>query len=120
GNFDVVDYHWGTLQFYLVYAALIAGEAVGAIGSPWTTALKSGETAKLPRVYVAGRLVSVMEGVFGTIVVALLGALIAGRAAGLFAGVAYAVAPMAVMEAHYLTNDVLASVLAAASVLCVV
>src|SRR5947207_3606120 len=34
GNFDVVDYHWGTLQFYLVYAALIAGEAVGAIGSP--------------------------------------------------------------------------------------
>src|SRR5205807_1421445 len=36
-NFDVGDYHWGTLQFYVVYAALAAGEVAGAIRSPWQT-----------------------------------------------------------------------------------
>src|SRR5690348_11966058 len=28
GNFDVLDYHWGTLQFFLVYGALLGGETV--------------------------------------------------------------------------------------------
>jgi hypothetical protein len=118
GNFDVLDYHWGTLQFYLIYGTLLGGEVTGILPSPWETAFREGDIATLPKIYILGRLLSVAAGVIGTLIVVALGTLLAGRAAGLAAGVAYAVTPLAVTEAHYLTNDVVMSVFVAGSVLC--
>ncbi len=118
GNFDVLDYHWGTLQFYLIYGTLLGGEVAGILPSPWENAFRAGDIATLPKIYILGRLLSVAAGVIGTLIVLALGTLLAGRAAGLAAGVAYAVAPLAVTEAHYLTNDVVMSVFVAGSILC--
>lgn len=120
GNFDVVDYHWGTLQFFLIDGTFLAGESLGVIPAPWETAFQNGDTEAIPKLYILGRLVSVLAGVLGTLLVAVLGTLVAGRIGGLAAGAAYAVAPLAVVEAHYLTNDVVMSVFVVAAVLCAV
>ncbi|MDQ3705603.1 MAG: glycosyltransferase family 39 protein [Chloroflexota bacterium] len=117
GDFDVHDYHWGTLQHYLIYGALLLGSAAGVVPQPWEGAFRSGDTDMLPRLYILGRLVSVVAGVACTLVVIGLGAALAGRMAGLGAGVAYAFSPLAVVEAHYLTSDVTMSALVAAATL---
>lgn len=117
GSLDVKIYHWGTLQFYLIHGTLLLSEAVGIVPTPWEKAFREGDVAVLPRFFILGRIVSVAFGVAGTLVVAVLGARVAGRHAGLFAGLAYAVAPLAVVEAHYLTNDITMSVLVAGMLL---
>lgn len=118
GNFDVGDYHWGTLQFYLIYGTMLTGEITGILPSPWEDAFRRGDVSALPRLYILGRLISVVAGLAGTLVVLALGTTLAGRVAGLVGGAAYAVAPLPVVEAHYLTNDVVMSVLAAGVALC--
>src|SRR5699024_7579361 len=75
------------------------------------------EISAIGTMYELGRLISVAAGVAGVFIVVALGTLAGGRRAGLGAGVAYALAPLAVVEAHYLTNDIVMSVLVAASLL---
>lgn len=120
GNYDVQDYHWGTLQFYLIDGVLLAGSVAGVIPAPWEAAFVDGDAAVLPRIYLLGRLVSLAAGVGATALVIALGTALGGRGAGLGAGLAYALAPLAVMEAHYLTNDVTMSALVAGMVLAAV
>jgi hypothetical protein len=120
GNFDVVDYHWGTLQFFLVDGTFLAGESLGIVPTPWETAFQDGEIDAVGKLYVIGRLVSVLAGVIGTLLVVALGSLVAGSIGGLVGGAVYATMPLAVVEAHYLTNDVVMSVLVLGSVLCAV
>jgi hypothetical protein len=117
GNFDIKDYHWGSLQHYLVYGALLVGSAVGVVPAPWEEAFRQGDAEALRRFYILGRLVSVMAGVSATFIAAALASMLAGHMAGIAAGVAYALSPLAVVEAHYLTNDVTMSAFVAASVL---
>ena len=117
GDFDIKDYHWGSLQFYLIYGALGLGEAVGWLPTPWGAAFVRGDAAALPRIYVLGRLVSVAAGTVTMGLVAALGTRLGGRKAGLFAAAAYALAPLAVVESDYLTDDVTMSTLVAAAVL---
>lgn len=117
GNFDIKDYHWGSLQHYLVYGALLTGSAVGVVPTPWEEAFRQGDAEALRRFYILGRLVSVMAGVSATLIVAALASMLAGHMAGIAAGAAYALSPLAVVEAHYLTNDVTMSAFVAASVL---
>lgn len=117
GNFDIKDYHWGSLQHYLVYGALLVGSAVGVVPAPWEEAFRQGDAEALRRFYILGRLVSVMAGVSATLIVFVLASMLAGHMAGMAAGAAYALSPLAVVEAHYLTNDVTMSAFVAASVL---
>jgi hypothetical protein len=116
GNFDVSLHHWGTLQFYLIYGALLIGSVVGAVPAPWEGAFLAGDVDALPMMYLLGRLVSVFMGVAGTLVVIALGKALGGWRAGLGAGAAYVVTPLAVVGAHYLTNDITMSALLVGSV----
>jgi hypothetical protein len=116
GSFDVHDYHWGTLQFYLVYGALRGGEAAGVLPAPWQNAFQAGTPDALSRIYLLGRLVSVLAGVLSTALVVGLGRLLGSPGAALFGGAAYAIAPLAVVGAHYLTSDVTMSAGVAAAV----
>jgi hypothetical protein len=116
GNFDVSIHHWGTLQFYLIYGALLVGSAVGVVPAPWEVAFLAGDVKALPWLYILGRQVSVLMGVGATLLVLMLGKALGGWRAGLGAGVAYAISPLAVVGAHYLTNDITMSALLAASV----
>ena len=117
GNFDIVDYHWGTLQFFLIDGVFLGAEATGILPAPWETAFRDGDISAIGTMYELGRLISVAAGVAGVFIIVALGTLAGGRRAGLGAGVAYALAPLAVVEAHYLTNDIVMSVLVAASLL---
>src|SRR5215212_8526662 len=56
GNFDVVDYHWGTLQHFLIYGVLLGGSALGIVPAPWEAAFARGDVVALPRLFVLGRL----------------------------------------------------------------
>jgi hypothetical protein len=116
GNFDVSIHHWGTLQFYLIYGALLIGSAVGVVPAPWEGAFLAGNVQALPWLYILGRLVSVLMGVGATLLVFMLGKALGGWRAGLGAGVAYAISPLAVVGAHYLTNDITMSALLVGSV----
>jgi hypothetical protein len=116
GNFDVSIHHWGTLQFYLIYGALLVGSAVGLVPAPWEAAFLAGDVNALPWLYILGRLVSVLMGVGATLLVFMLGKALGGWRAGLGAGVAYAISPLAVVGAHYLTNDITMSALLVGSV----
>ncbi len=116
GNFDVSIHHWGTLQFYLIYGALLAGSLLGIVPAPWEGAFLAGDVNALPWMYVLGRLVSVLMGVLATLVVFGLGRSLGGWRAGLVAGLAYALSPLAVEGAHYLTNDITMSALLVGSV----
>jgi hypothetical protein len=80
GNFDVVDYHWGTLQHFLIYGVLLGGSALGVVPAPWEAAFARGDVAALPRLFILGRLVSVAAGLAGTLLVIGMGALLGGRA----------------------------------------
>ena len=115
-NFDVSIYHWGTLQFYLIYGALLLGSAIGVVPAPWEDAFLGGDVEALPSIYVLGRLVSVVMGVLATLIVIGLGKALGGWRAGLGAGAAYAIAPLAVVGSHYLTNDITMSALLAGSI----
>ena len=119
-DWDVRDYHWGTLQFYLIDGVLLLSSSVHLIPAPWELAFVGGDTAALPRIYLLGRLISVVAGVLTTVLVVALGREVAGPAAGWAAGVAYALAPLAVVEAHYLTSDVTMSALVAGATLAAV
>src|SRR5207253_10775007 len=101
GNFDVMDYHWGTLQFYLIDGVLLGSEATGIIPAPWEDAFRQGNIPVIPKLYILGRLLSALAGAATTFVVLALGKLLSGRAAGIAAAIAYSVAPLAVVEAHY-------------------
>jgi hypothetical protein len=120
GNLDVGAYYWGTLQFYFVYGALGLGTLIGFIPTPWDSGFLHGDLQAVERIYLLGRLVSVAFGVGGTLVVFALGRSLGGARAGYAAGVAYAIAPLAVIEAHYLTSDITMSVMAATVVLAAV
>ena len=117
GDWDVRVYHWGTLQFFLVDGPLLAGSVLGVAPAPWHEAFLAGDAEALPRLYMLGRSVSVVMGVACTLLVAGLGVALAGWRAGLMGGTAYAIAPLAVTGAHYLTNDVTMSAFLAGSVL---
>jgi hypothetical protein len=120
GQWDVQDYHWGTLQFYLIYGSVRLGEAVGIIPTPWYTPFQQGDVPNVQRIYILARLVSVIAGVVGTLLVMALGMMLGGRRVGFAAGVAYTVAPLAVVGTHYLVNDVTMSTLSVATVLAAV
>ena len=107
-------------QFFLVDGTFLAGESLGIIPTPWETAFQNRDIEAIRKLYILGRLVSVLAGLVGTFLVVLLGTWLAGRIGGLAAGAAYTVAPLTVVEAHYLTNDVVMSVLVLGSVLCAV
>src|SRR5690349_15018584 len=67
GNFDVLDYHWGTLQFYLIYGVLEAAQVAQVIPTPWEAAYQEGDLTVLPRLYILGRLVSVAAALAATL-----------------------------------------------------
>jgi len=118
--FEIHDFHWGTLQFLLISGVLWLGQAVGVVHAPWQSAFVLGDASALPQIYMLGRLVSTAAGVAATGVVIALGQAVGGRCAGIGAGIAYALAPLAVVEAHYLTNDLTMSALVAGCVLAAV
>ena len=59
-DLDPRQYQWGTLHLYFVLASLELAERVGYLHQPWRAAFYELMPADFEKVYVAGRLVSVL------------------------------------------------------------
>ncbi len=105
-NFDVRDYHWGTLQFYLVAGGLQAARWCGYLTHPWKQAFLSWDPEDFPAVFIAGRAVSAVAGVLTLLVIYLVGRRIGTTETGLAAAAFLAISPLHVMNSHFLTADV--------------
>ncbi len=105
-NFDVQDYHWGTLQFYLIAGGLQAARLSGYLKMPWKQAFLKWDPENFPRVYVAGRTVSAVAGVLSLFMICLVGKRMGTAETGLAAAAFLAVAPLHVVNSHFLTADV--------------
>lgn len=114
GQFDLKFYNYGTLYFYFVNLAHIMGAVYGAIppypasdASP--QAQLAGQAATNAGLFLMGRLVSALFGTATLPVLYALGRRLFGRKAGLMAALFYAIAPLAVLHAHFLTVDITAT-----------
>jgi Dolichyl-phosphate-mannose-protein mannosyltransferase len=100
------DFSWGSLHTYLVGAFLTAAGRTPLLPSGWRLAFENGAPPEFATVFLVGRAVSA---VFGTLVVGLVYLIAAGRAgawAGSMAALLMAVAPLHVVDSHFLTPDV--------------
>ena len=127
GQFDTKFYNYGTLYFYLASFAQTFGRGYGLV--PATPALPAdtslSEVEKMTRMapemaglYLAGRVTTAL---LGTATIALLFALglrLFGRKTGFLAALLYAIAPFAVVHAHFLTVDVPATFFVTLALLC--
>jgi uncharacterized membrane protein YhaH (DUF805 family) len=105
-NFDVRDLNWGTLQFYLIGAALQSAESSGYLTRPWKEAFLAWDPLNFPRVYHAGRVVSAISGSLSLLVIFLVGKRLRDTETGLLACAFLAVTPLHVLNSHYLTSDI--------------
>jgi 4-amino-4-deoxy-L-arabinose transferase-like glycosyltransferase len=112
GKFDIGFYNYGAFYFYLVNFAQIFGRGYGLIPAP-TPATDSNIAASLASLapqqaglFLAGRLVTALLGAATIAVVFAMGNRLGGKRTGYWAALLYAVAPLAVVHAHFLTVDV--------------
>ncbi len=114
GQFDIKFYNYGTFYFYLVDLAHTVGKGYGFIPTPGPTLSTppptlADEAPLNAKLFLAGRLVSVLFGTATLPVLYALGKRMFGRKAGLVSALFYAVSPLAVLHAHFLTVDVTAT-----------
>ncbi len=127
GQLDTKFYSYGTFYFYLASFAQTVGRGYGLIPStpplPADAALSQSEqmtrmAPELAGLFLAGRIVTML---LGTATIAVLFALarrLYGQAAALLAALLYAIAPLAVVHAHFLTVDVPATFFVTLALLC--
>jgi hypothetical protein len=108
GDFNPHNFVYPTLYFYALFAwqglTFLLGLAMG-----WWDSLAAFQREFFvdpSRLYWSGRLLSTLCGVATIVAVCVWTARVAGRAAGLVAGAVMAMAPIAVMDAHYVKHDV--------------
>ncbi len=117
-DYDVKDYHWGTLQFYLVAAALKAARICGYLSQSWRESFAKGNEPDFARVYIAGRAVSALTGILTILAAFVLGRRLKNSDAGLIAAAFISVLPLHLVNSHFLTSDVTMVFLSLVSVYC--
>ncbi len=127
GQFDTKFYSYGTFYFYLASFAQSFGRGYGLVPStpspPADAALSPTEqmtrmAPELAGLFLAGRVVTMLLGTATLPLLFALGRRLYGQAVGLLAALLYAVAPLAVVHAHFLTVDVPATFFVTLALLC--
>ena len=105
---DTEFYNYGALYFYMVSFAHTVARGWGFIPSTpqSVTALMPEAAPERAALFLVGRSVTAIMGTLTIVAVYFLGRRLYGRRAGLLAALLYAVAPLAVVHAHFLTVDV--------------
>jgi len=98
-------YHWGTLHLLPVYAALELAGKLGFFPHPWRQAYYDILGGDFERVYVVGRLVSVLMGLLGLLAVYLIGLEIGDARAGVLAALLVAVSPVHLLASTQIRVD---------------
>lgn len=107
GKFDIGFYNYGTFYFYLVAFAHILGRGWGLIPQtpPGADVFSAQAAAENAALFLSGRLVTALLGAATIPVLFALGNRLFGKRAGYLAALLYAVAPLGVLHAHFLTVD---------------
>ncbi|MGC8668738.1 MAG: glycosyltransferase family 39 protein [Chthonomonadales bacterium] len=108
-------YNYGTLYFYLWQAAVAIEQTYGFIPASIPAGTAVGDA--MAPLLLAGRVVSACCGLLTVWVVYCAGKRLYGWKAGLAAAAVYAVAPAAVLDAHFATVDVAATLFVALALL---
>ncbi len=112
GNLDIGFYSYGAFYFYLVSIAEVVGKGYGVVPTAPTApdapqiVQMQNQAPEQAGLFLMGRLVTALMGTLTIPVVFGLGRRCFGSAAGLFSALLYAIAPLAVVHAHFLTVDV--------------
>jgi 4-amino-4-deoxy-L-arabinose transferase-like glycosyltransferase len=119
GKFDIGFYNYGTFYFYLVSFAQTFGRGWGLIPSrpPNVSPLSAQAAGEQAALFLTGRIVTMLLGTATILVIYALGNRLFGRKVGLSAALLYALAPLAVVHAHFLTVDVPATFFVALALL---
>ena len=105
-DFNVHIFHWGTVQFYFVWMGLKIAQLFGYVDASWTKLFRQFDMQEATRVFVTGRMVSVIFGTLTIPLVFIIGKELRGAGAGLLASLFIAFLPLHVVNAHYLTADI--------------
>ncbi len=105
---DTEFYNYGAFYFYLVSFAHTLARGWGVIPSspPSATALSPESAPERAALFLVGRYTTALLGTLTIVAIYFLGRRLYGRRAGLIAALLYAIAPLAVIHAHFLTVDV--------------
>ena len=110
-DFDPHLYHWGTLHLHLTLGALEIAEAVGMFGEPWREAWRGMHPGSFERIYVVGRLVSVVVDLGSVLLATLIALRLAGTTPALWAAALAAFSPGHLTQAGQIRVDVTATAL---------
>jgi 4-amino-4-deoxy-L-arabinose transferase-like glycosyltransferase len=117
-QFDIQFYSYGALDFYLVSFAQTFAQGWGLITqAPAQNPTPAQIASEQAGLFLTGRIVTALLGTATIWVVFALGCRCCGRRAGLMAALLYALAPLAVVHAHFLTVDVPATFFVALALL---
>ena len=108
GQFDIGFYNYGAFYFYLVSFAQILGRGWGLIPTTLQgiNPLSSQAAPEMAALFLTGRVVTALLGIATIPLLYFAGSRFYGKRTGLIAAGLYAIAPLAVVHAHFLTVDV--------------
>ena len=108
GDLNPHNFLYPTFFFYVLSAwiggAFVLARVTGQVGS--LSAFQQRFFVDPSSIYLAGRALGAVCGALGTVVTAILGRTLFDRPTGLAAAALLAVAPVAVLDAHYVKHDV--------------
>jgi hypothetical protein len=105
-HIDLQFYNYGGLYFYLWQGAVAANNAYGIIQRPDPAQPALPATQTFGSMILVGRLLTAVLGALTAWAIWALGRQLYGKWAGFIGGLLYAIAPAAVVHAHYATVDV--------------
>ena len=108
-DLDARLYRWGTLHLGLTLATLEAAEAAGAFGEPWREAWRGMHLGGVERIYVIGRLLSVVIDLASVLLAALIALHLSGVHTALWAAALVALSPGHILQSGQIRVDVTAT-----------
>ncbi len=97
---------WGSFYLYLLGAVLKLASILGLFMLSSSQDFYVKHISELAKIYMAGRVVSVVWGTLSVYLTYVLGKLVADRRTGLLAGLSAAIMPFAVVHSHFMTPHI--------------
>src|SRR2546428_4210538 len=105
-DFYVADFHWGTLQYYLIEAALLICQGLGIVSTPWRRSFFDFHPDQFARLFEAGRTISAALGSCAVFPAYGIARRLWDEQSAIWASLALALCPLHAVNSHYLTSDI--------------
>ncbi len=105
GKIDIKYYNYGSLYFYLVAIVMDMGKTYGFVSKLDAASSIQSLAAHMDGLFLSGRLVSFLSGIFTIPVVYAIGKRLEGHRVGLYASLLFALTPLSVVDSDFFTVD---------------